>query len=258
MTKLNLLVVGCGAMGGALIKGWQRQGNYQVTVISPSKAEAYKGVDDLEANYNPHVVVMAVKPQLLAEILPMYSRFKTSLFISIAAGLRISFYEQILGANIKMIRAMPNLAVQVNEGVSAYIANQNCSADEINIAEQLFAKVGIVAQLQNEKLFDAVTALSGSGPAYVFYLCECMAKAGIALGLDHDMAYAFARQTIIGSGAILKNSDLPPKRLRQNVTSQGGTTEAALDVLMSDDGLQNIMYTTLKSAFMRAQQMAKT
>lgn len=256
MTKLNILVVGCGVMGSALIKSWQL--NYHITVIDPSKPEAYKSVNDLEANYIPDVIVISVKPQLLVEILPLYIKFKTSLLISIAAGVRINCYEQVMGENIKMIRVMPNLALQVGEGISAYLANQNCSANEIKLAEELFSKFGIVEKLHDENLFDVVTALSGSGPAYVFYLCECMTKAGISLGLSDEIAYAFARQTIIGSGALLKASDLPPQQLRQNVTSKAGTTEAALKVLMADNGLENIMHATVQAAFERAQQMAKT
>jgi pyrroline-5-carboxylate reductase len=254
--KLNILVVGCGAMGSALIKGWQS--HYQIVVIDPSKADTYKNVENLPLNYKPDVVVIAVKPQLLGEVLPLYSKFSEALFISIAAGVRIGFYEKTMGKHIKIIRVMPNLAVQVGEGASAYVINKNCDAPETQIVEELFSKVGIVTQLSDENLFDAVTALSGSGPAYVFFLCECLAKAGISLGLNHDMANKLARQTIIGSGAMLKNNELTSEKLRASVTSKAGTTEAALKILMNANGLENIMQKTFKAAFERAQEIANT
>ena len=242
-------------MGGALLKGWEK--HYELSVINPKKS-ALKNLDDLGSDYIPNIIVLAVKPQLLATILPAYSKFKSSLFISVAAGVRLSFFEKIMGLDVKIIRVMPNLAAQVGEGASAYIANKNCTSIDIKNINELFNKVGIVKPLADENMFDTITALSGSGPAYVFYLGECMAKAAIDLGLDRELAYQFARQTIIGAGFTLKHNENSLENLRANVTSKGGTTEAALNVLVHENRLQNIIDSALSAAQKRALEMANT
>lgn len=252
---MKILIVGCGAMGGALLKGWEKY--YDLSVIDPTKS-AFKKLNDLDSDYTPNIIVLAVKPQLLATLLPDYSKFKSSLFISVAAGVRINFYEKIMGLDVKIIRVMPNLAVQVSEGTSAYVANKNCTSVDIQNVTELFNRVGMVQPLADENMFDVITALSGSGPAYVFYLSECMAEAAINLGLDRDLAYKFARQTIIGAGFTLKYNDNSLENLRANVTSKGGTTEAALNVLMHENQLQNIINSALSAAQKRALEMANT
>lgn len=252
---MKILIVGCGAMGGALLRGWEK--HYDLSVIDPTKS-AFKNLNDLENDYVPDVIILAVKPQLLAMVLPDYSKFKSSLFISVAAGVRISFYEKIIGLDIRIVRVMPNLAVQVGEGASAYVANTNCTNADINTVKELFSKVGIIKPLADENMFDSITALSGSGPAYIFYLSECMAEAAIKLGLDKDLAYQFAMQTMIGAGFTLKHTETSLENLRANVTSKGGTTEAALNVLMHENQLQNMINSALSAAQKRALEMANS
>lgn len=252
---MKILIVGCGAMGGALLKGWEKY--YDLSVIDPTKS-SFKNLSDLADDYVPNIIVLAVKPQLLATVLLEYSKFKSSLFISVAAGVRISFYEKIIGLDIKIVRVMPNLAVQVGEGASAYVANNNCTHSDIKTVNELFNKVGLVKPLADENMFDAITALSGSGPAYIFYLSECMAEAAINLGLDRDLAYQFARQTIVGAGFTLKHNENSLENLRANVTSKGGTTESAVNVLMHENQLQNIINLALSAAQKRALEMANS
>ena len=151
---------------------------------------------------------------------------------------------------------MPNLPVIVSQGASAYVLNKNCTNKDDAIVSALFEKVGIVEKLANEDLFDAVTALSGSGPAYVYYLCECLEQAAIELGLEQDFAMRFSRQTIIGAAATLKELPASAEELRVNVTSKDGTTEAALEVLMGSNNLQNLFSNALKSAYKRAHELA--
>ena len=251
---MHVLLVGYGAMGGALLKGWETF--CKVKIVDPFKEGCAKSIDDLPADYSPNVIVIAVKPQMLAQVMPAYAKFQDALFISIAAGIPSNRYAQWLGEKVRLSRVMPNLPVIVSQGASAYVLNENCTSDDDEIVGTLFEKVGIVEKLANEDLFDSVTALSGSGPAYVYYLCECLEQAGIELGLDQDFAMRFSRQTIIGAAATLKELPASAEELRVNVTSKGGTTEAALEVLMGSNNLQNLFSNALKSAHKRALELA--
>ncbi len=252
---MHVLLVGYGAMGGALLKGWEIF--CKVTIVDPFKQGCAKSIDELPASYYPNVIVIAVKPQMLEQVMPAYTKFQNALFISIAAGMPSKHYAQWLGEKVRLSRVMPNLPVIVSQGASAYVLNENCTSNDDTIVSTLFEKVGIVEKLANENLFDAVTALSGSGPAYVYYLCECLEQAAIELGLEQGFAKQFARQTIIGAAATLKELPISAEELRANVTSKGGTTEAALGVLMDNNHLQTLFLTTLKAAHRRAQELAK-
>ena len=251
---MQILLVGYGAMGGALLKGWEPFHN--ITVVDPFKEGCASSLEDLPPTYTPDVVVVAIKPQMLEEVMPTYVKFRYALFISIAAGVKSERYLTWLGAKARVSRVMPNLPVLVARGASAYVLNENCTPADDMIVSNLFAKVGLVEKLAHEDLFDAVTALSGSGPAYVYYLCECLEQAGIELGLDPQFSKRFARQTIIGAAATLKELATPPAELRANVTSKGGTTEAALGVLMQENQLKNLFLAALKAAHKRAQELA--
>ena len=251
---MHVLLVGYGAMGAALLKGWETF--YNVTIVDPFKEGCAKSIDELPADYCPNIVVIAVKPQMLAQVMPAYAKFQGALFISIAAGIPSNRYTQWLGEKVRLSRVMPNLPVIVSQGASAYVLNENCTSNDDTIVITLFEKVGIVEKLANEEMFDAVTALSGSGPAYVYYLCECLEQAAIELGLDQDFAMRFARQTIIGAAATLKELPASAEELRVNVTSKGGTTEAALGVLMGNNNLLNLFSHALTKARDRAQELA--
>lgn len=251
---MQILLIGYGAMGSALLKGWEPFHN--LTVVDPFKEGCATSLEDLPPTYAPDVIVIAVKPQMLAEVMPTYAKFNHALFISIAAGIKSERYLTWLGTKARVSRVMPNLPVLVAQGASAYVLNENCTAADDEIIRDLFEKVGLVEKLLDENLFDAVTALSGSGPAYVYYLCECLEKAAVELGLDQQFCQRFARQTIIGAATTLKELTTLPAELRANVTSKGGTTEAALGILMQGNHLQTLFSTALKAAHKRAQELA--
>ncbi len=250
---MRVLLIGFGAMGGALLKGWVD--TCEVAIVDPFKEDCAKTIDDLPADYYPDVAVIAVKPQILDQVMPAYAKFKHTLFISIAAGVSTQCFTKWLGDGIRLARVMPNLPVIVKEGACAYILNQYCTKSDKEVVEVLLKKVGIFEKLESEALFDAVTALSGSGPAYVYYLCECLEQAGVKLGLTPELAKKFARQTIIGSATTLKELPLEASQLRANVTSKGGTTEAALAVLMQNNSLQDLFFAALTAACNRSKEL---
>jgi pyrroline-5-carboxylate reductase len=252
--NMQILMIGLGAMGSALLKRWGL--NYNFTVIDPFKENCLESIDALPLDYTPDVVLIAIKPQELAETLPAYARFSQALFISIAAGVTCKRYQELLG-DARLSRVMPNLAVQVGESASAYVLNENCTEADDALVHELFAQVGVVKKLTDERLFDAVTALSGSGPAYVYYLCETLSDAAQHLGLDAEFADEFARQTIIGAAATLKELPESAAQLRANVSSKGGTTQAALNVLMVGDALQTLFSKALTAARNRGQYLAR-
>lgn len=251
---MQILLIGYGAMGSALLKGWEEL--HSITVIDPFKEGCVNSLEDLSSTYSPDVIVVAVKPQMLADIMPAYAKFNRALFISIAAGVKSERYLTWLDTKARISRVMPNLPVLVAQGASAYVLNENCTAADDQIVSDLFEKVGLAEKLPHEYLFDAVTALSGSGPAYVYYLCECLEQVAIELGLDQQFSQRFVRQTIIGAAATLKELNTLPAELRTNVTSKGGTTEAALSILMQGNQLQSLFSTALKAAHKRAQELA--
>jgi pyrroline-5-carboxylate reductase len=268
----NILLVGCGKMGGAMLRGWLSRGvsPENVRVIEPF-ADAAKALreelsvmvlDDIAAlapDFVPDVVVFAVKPQGMDDIVPSYAGFaaKGAVSLSIAAGRTISYFGTHLGDGAAVVRTMPNTPVAVGRGITAACANNHVSAAQRAACERLLEAVGDVVWVEQEEMIDAVTAVSGSGPAYVFLMIECMAKAGEAQGLPADIAAQLARATVAGSGELTRQSDEPASTLRQNVTSPGGTTAAALDVLMDDDdGLQPLMDRAIDAATRRSRELA--
>ncbi|MCB1592209.1 MAG: pyrroline-5-carboxylate reductase [Alphaproteobacteria bacterium] len=266
----TLLLCGCGKMGSALLERWLEEElaeNFVVVDPAPLPAQfsdnpRVKGYTALPSTFHkdPDVVVIAVKPQILNGVLQTFKAcgFSRSLYLSIAAGKPIRIFEDILGSQAPIVRSMPNTPASIGRGVIAAVANGAAQDRHKATAGKLLRCSGMLVWLENEVLMDAVTALSGSGPAYVFLLIESLAKAGEKLGLPPDTSMKLARQTVIGSAALAETlADVPASQLRQNVTSPGGTTEAALDVLMSDAALQKLLDAALRAARDRGKALSQ-
>ncbi len=268
----NILLVGCGKMGGAMLRGWLSRGVAieNVIVIEPF-ADAARALRDelsvtvldevaaVDPDFSPDIVVFAVKPQGMDDIVPSYAGFaaKGAVSLSIAAGRTISYFETHLGKEAAVVRTMPNTPAAVGRGITAACANDHVSPAQRSACESLLEAVGDVVWVDSEEMIDAVTAVSGSGPAYVFLLIECMARAGEAQGLPTHIAERLARATVAGSGELARQSEEAAGILRQNVTSPGGTTAAALEVLMADeDGLQHLMHRAIAAATRRSRELA--
>jgi len=260
----GVLLVGCGRMGGALLSGWIAKGfdPSAIVVVEPQLApDGMMGVSsfkDIPKDFRPDVVLLAVKPQVMDEVLPPYARYAAhALFLSIAAGRTLASFERILGPETAIVRSMPNTPAAVGRGITVACANRIASKLQKARAEELLSAVGEVAWVEEESLLDAVTAVSGSGPAYVFLLAETLAKAGEKAGLEPGLAAKLARATVFGSGELLYRLDSPPAILRQNVTSPGGTTAAALAVLMAQNGgLQPLIDEAVAAAAKRSRELA--
>jgi pyrroline-5-carboxylate reductase len=260
-----LLLVGCGKMGGALLGGWLKRGvrAKQVLVVEPARAKLPKGVarlasaDKIPAGFAPGLVVIAVKPQSMAEALPAYRRFAPkATFLSIAAGKTIASFTTTLGPDPRVTRVRPTPPAAIGRGMSVLCANAKAKRATRKLATELMAAVSETAWIDDEGLMDAVTAVSGSGPAYVFLLIETLAAAGVAQGLAPKLALQLARTTVAGSGALALEAGDAPDVLRQNVTSPGGTTAAALGVLMAADGLAPMMHKAVTAATRRGRELA--
>lgn len=262
----SILLVGCGKMGSALMAGWIDRGTSpeSIFVVDPAAPSLPDGVlcsgsiDDIPKRFSPDVVVLAVKPQVMDAVVAPYKSLVApeTVFLSIAAGRNVTSFETLLGANAGIVRAMPNTPAAVGRGITVLFANANVSAAQKSSCETLLSAVGKVAWIEDEGHMDAVTGVSGSGPAYVFHLVEAMAQAGVAAGLPADLAMTLARETVAGSGELLAQSDANAATLRENVTSPGGTTAAALDVLMSDEGLAKLMTAAILRATERSRELA--
>ncbi len=260
----KLLLVGCGKMGGALLEGWLARGlsaadvvvAEPVAALRPAKVRGVSASSELKET--PEIVVLAVKPQSMDGVLPDLERFAAggSVFLSIAAGKTLGYFARHLGANAKVVRAMPNTPAAVRQGITVATSSRGVSAAEKKRCHDLLEAVGQVLWVDDEALMDPVTALSGSGPAYVFLLVEAMAAAGAKLGLAPDMAMQLARATVAGSGELLRQSSEPASQLRVNVTSPGGTTAEALKVLMAADGIQRVFDKALAAASRRSKELA--
>jgi len=262
-----LLLVGAGKMGSAMLDGWLARGlkPKQIAVIEPHAGKAVKALARRGLKLNPKgkvdaatAIVIAVKPQIASGAVPQLAAHvdKNTLVLSIMAGRTIGFLEKFLPPGTAIVRAMPNTPAAIGRGISVAAANANVSARQRKQASELLAAIGKVEWIGDEALMDAVTALSGSGPAYVFLLAEAMASAGIAAGLPPALATRLARETVAGSGELLHRSDLDAATLRENVTSPGGTTAAALDVLMGPDGFDQLLTRAIAAATQRSRELA--
>lgn len=255
----TVLLVGCGKMGGAMRAGWLEAGR-SVAVVEPGPSApegAVAGPDALPADLRPAAVVLAVKPQEAARVLPAYARFAASaVFLSIMAGRTIAGMRALLGESAAVVRAMPNTPAAVRQGITVACPGPGVSQAQRALCTDLLAAIGEVAWVADEALMDPVTAVSGSGPAYVFLLAEAMEAAGIAAGLPAELARRLARRTVAGSGALIAASAQDAAELRRNVTSPGGTTAAALAVLMAEDGLASLLRRAVAEASRRSRELA--
>ena len=261
----TFILVGAGKMGGAMLDGWLARGldPRQLAVIEPQPGKPVKALARRGAALNPRdkaaatAIVIAVKPQTAPDALPPLRPYvgKGTLVLSIMAGRTLRFLEQML-SGAAIVRAMPNTPAAIGRGISVAVANAKVSARQRRLASDLLAAIGKVEWTSDETLMDAVTAVSGSGPAYVFLLAEAMTKAGIAAGLPAELAARLARETVAGSGELLHRSNLDAATLRQNVTSPGGTTAAALEVLMGADGFDALLTKAVAAATKRGRKLA--
>lgn len=256
-------------MGSAMLAGWLARDldPEAVVVIEPDAASRdrltaeHRGIgllgDPEGLEVSPAVIVLAVKPQVMDQALVPLAGHAKALYVSIAAGKTLGYFDAHLTGGPAVVRAMPNTPAAIGRGMTVCVANDQVSATQRSLCTALMEAVGAVAWIDDEKLMDAVTALSGSGPAYVFHLIESMAAAGRALGLPEDQALLLARQTVTGAGALVDASPgTSAAELRQNVTSPGGTTEAALNILMGEAGLAALMRRALEAAAKRSKELS--
>lgn len=261
----SLLLLGCGRMGGAMLEGWLAGGlaPSAVQILEPAPSTRLGELADAGLRLNPavperpDVAVLAVKPQMMADAAPALAAFGGggTLVVSVAAGTPIAAFEAMFGSGTPIVRAMPNTPAAIGRGISALVGNDAVGEPEMRRAEVLLSAVGETVRLESEAHMDAVTGLSGSGPAYVFHMIEAMADAGRAAGLAPDLAMRLARVTVCGAGALAAGSETPASTLRENVTSPGGTTAAGLAVLMPE--LPDLMTRTVAAAAERGRELAR-
>jgi pyrroline-5-carboxylate reductase len=262
-----IVLAGAGKMGGAMLAGWLARGldAKSVAVIEPQPSEEIRALTAKGIRLNPSpkdvgtvaTLVVALKPQTFREAGAALKSFAapTTLVVSIMAGISIASISKVCGGSV--VRAMPNTPAAIGRGITVAVAANNVSAPQRAVADALLRATGTVEWVDDENLMDAVTAVSGSGPAYIFLLAEELARAGVEAGLPEDLATKLARETVAGSGELLHRSDAPSATLRQNVTSPGGTTAAALEVLMGPDGLQSLLTRAVAAATRRSKELAK-
>jgi pyrroline-5-carboxylate reductase len=263
----TIALAGAGKMGGAMLTGWLAQGfdARRLVVIEPQPSPEISVLVAKGVHLNPpakavgavDALVVAVKPQSFREAGNALKPFagSSTLVVSIMAGMTIAAIEEVCGG--KVVRAMPNTPAAIGRGITVAVAAGSVSAAQRTTADALLRATGSVEWVEDESLMDAVTAVSGSGPAYVFLLAEELARAGVEAGLPSELATKLARETVAGSGELLHRSELPSATLRQNVTSPGGTTAAALEVLMGPDGMQQLMIRAIAAATKRSKELAK-
>jgi pyrroline-5-carboxylate reductase len=263
-----IVLVGAGKMGGAMLEGWLGLGldPKHVVVVEPQPSPEIAALAERGLRVNPSAgavgdaaaIVIAVKPQVAADVLPALKAYvgPSTVTVSIMAGRTLGFVEQALPAHAAVIRAMPNTPAAIGRGITVAVPNARVSPSQRQMVQALLSATGAVEWIADEALMDAVTAVSGSGPAYVFLLAEALASAGAAAGLPADLAARLARATVTGSGELLHRSELDPAILRQNVTSPGGTTAAALDVLTAKNGLKPLLLEAVAAATRRSRELA--
>jgi len=265
--KGTIVLAGAGKMGGAMLSGWLAQGLDAriLGVIEPHPSDEISALVTKGVRLNPTpkqigaaaTLVVALKPQMFGEAGPDLKRYagSSTLVVSIMAGTTIASIEALCGGSV--VRAMPNTPAAIGRGITVAVAASNVSPSQRAVADALLRATGSVEWVDDENLMDAVTAVSGSGPAYIFLLAEELARAGVEAGLPQELATRLARETVAGSGELLHRSDLPSATLRHNVTSPGGTTAAALEVLMGPDGMQSLLTRAVAAATKRSKELAK-
>jgi len=262
----GLVLLGCGKMGSALLEGWLRGGVPvgSVWAIDPGPSDwlSARAEDGLHLNAplpdSPALVLLAVKPQMMDDALPQVARFADgrTLYLSVAAGKTLDYFGARLGAEAPVVRSIPNTPAAVGRGITALIGNARVDEAQVQLAEMLLSAVGQTVRLETEAQMDAVTAVSGSGPAYVFHLIETLAAAGAAQGLPPEMAMTLAKATVGGAGQLAEEASEDPAQLRVNVTSPGGTTAAALEVLMDEKtGFPALLDRAVAAATARSKEL---
>jgi pyrroline-5-carboxylate reductase len=261
----TLVLVGAGKMGGAMLQGWLALGldPRKVAIREPQPADEIAALAARGVRLNPpgvddaSVVVLAVKPQVAADVVPALKALMRpdTVAVSVMAGKTLRFLEGALGDGA-VVRSIPNTPAAIGRGITVAVANSRVSAAQRALSDTLLSSIGAVEWVEDEGLIDAATAVSGSGPAYVFLLAECLARAGAAAGLPADLAARLARVTVSGSGELMHRSPLDAATLRQNVTSPNGTTAAALAILMAQDGLDPLMAKAVAAATRRSRELA--
>ena len=264
----SIMLVGAGKMGGAMLEGWLALGldPHNVIVIEPQPSGEIATLAGRGLRINPTpgsvggvaAIVIAVKPQAAPDVVPALAGYlgPATVVVSIMAGRPLGFLHSCLGQNTALVRAMPNTPAAIGRGITVAVPSIGVSAAQRELVHALLSATGAVEWITDETLMDAVTAVSGSGPAYVFLLAEALARAGVAAGLPAQLAGRLARATVAGSGELLHRSSLDPATLRQNVTSPGGTTAAALAVLMGPDGLDDVLTKAVIEATRRSRELA--
>lgn len=261
----GLVLLGCGRMGSAMLDGWLKGGlpAGSVWVVDPHPSDWVKaqGVHvNADLPVKPAIVVIAVKPQMMGEALPSITGLGEgqTLFISVAAGTLLAKFQDVLGEGAPIVRAMPNTPAAIGQGITALIGSGTVTDAQMDVADGLLQAVGETVRLESEAQMDAVTGVSGSGPAYVFLMIESMAAAGVAAGLAPELAMRLAKATMAGAGQLALPDDADPAQLRVNVTSPAGTTAAALDVLMDEaEGLPPLMKKAVAAAAARSEELSR-
>ena len=264
----TVVLVGCGQMGSAMLRGWVKSSaadefhvvepfGVPTSVTGIDRIHAYRTIGEVDDGLAADAVVFAVKPQVADEVVPGYRRLvrPDTVFMSIMAGKTIAGLARHLG-DAAIVRVMPNTPAAIGRAISVACPNPRVSAPQRALCDELLAAIGASTWVTDEALMDAVTAVSGSGPAYVFLLIETLAAAGEKAGLPADLALRLARDTVAGAGELARQSSDSPARLREAVTSPGGTTRAALDVLMGDAGLAGLMDEAIAAATRRSRELA--
>lgn len=265
IAKDGLVLLGCGKMGSAMLAGWLARGlpSDSVWVVDPNPSDWLRGAGvhlNVDLPSAPAIVLIAVKPQMMSDALPTLQAMGggSTLFVSVAAGITIDTFEGILGSDTPIVRSMPNTPAAVGQGITAIVANSVAGDGSLDEAELLLRAVGDVVRLETEAQIDAVTGVSGSGPAYVFHMIETLAAGGVAQGLPPALALQLAKATVAGAGALAMQSDEDPSQLRVNVTSPNGTTQAALEVLMDDQrGFPALLPRAVAAAANRSKELAR-
>ncbi|HWA70093.1 MAG TPA: pyrroline-5-carboxylate reductase [Rhizomicrobium sp.] len=264
---MSILLVGCGRMGSALLKGWLAGGIKSITVVEPKPSADLRSLAKTKkialvaapslVKARPSVCVVAIKPQILKGEAPALAAFaqKGALMISIAAGMSVASLAKAWGRKARIIRAMPNTPGSVGAGITGIYSAKGVTAGDKKRAASLLSGLGATEWLAKEKLIDSVTAVSGSGPAYLFLFAEALTEAGVAEGLSRAQAEKFARATMVGAGALLAADKTPAAKLREAVTSPGGTTAAALAVFMEGDALLTLVKRAARAAAKRAREL---
>lgn len=268
--KGKLLLAGAGKMGGAMLAGWISRGLDPSQIIVQDPAPPPESAE-LIAKHSiqlreqggalaekPAAILVAVKPQVMDQVFPELATQAgpDTVVLSVAAGKTIASFEAHLPPGTAVVRSIPNTPAAIGRGITVCCANAHVSPEQRELCQSLLSAIGEVGWVEDEALIDAATAVSGSGPAYVFLLAECLAEAGRAVGLDADLAKRLANATVSGAGELLRQSGLEPSVLRKNVTSPGGTTAAALSVLMADDGLQPLLTRAVEAANKRSRELS--